>query len=117
MPALTMRRYRLVAETVGLGAFLLTAAARPSVAQEVGDAAAGRRLAETWCSNCHVVTPTAERATSNGVPTFTGIAQLPSTTPMALNVFFQTPHSRMPDLHLSRQEIADLTAYILSLRR
>ena len=71
MPALTMRRYRLVAETVGLGAFLLTAAARPSVAQEVGDAATGRRLAETWCSNCHVVTPTAERATSNGVPTFT----------------------------------------------
>jgi mono/diheme cytochrome c family protein len=117
MPILAVRHCCLVAEIAGLSAMLLAAASLPCVAQEVGDAAAGRRLAETWCSNCHVVSPTAERATANGVPTFTGIAQMPSTTPMSLNVFLQTSHSRMPDLHVSRQEIDDLTAYILSLRR
>jgi hypothetical protein len=40
-----------------------------------------------------------------------------STTPLSLRAFLQTPHERMPDLHLSRDEIDDLTAYILSLRR
>ena len=35
---------------------------------------------------------------------------------MALDVFLQTPHHRMPDLHLSRTEIDDVSAYILSLR-
>jgi hypothetical protein len=33
-----------------------------------------------------------------------------------LRVFLQTPHDRMPDLHLSREEIDDLIAYILSMR-
>ncbi len=35
---------------------------------------------------------------------------------MSLRVFLQSPHARMPDLHLSRDEIADVSAYILSLR-
>ena len=52
----------------------------------------------------------------NGVPTFAGIARRKSTTAMSLRVFLQSPHARMPDLHLSRDEIADVSAYILSLR-
>ena len=51
-----------------------------------------------------------------GVPTFTAIASMPSTTPIALRVYLQTPHARMPDLHLSRDETDNLIAYILSLR-
>ena len=85
-------------------------------AQEIGNAAAGRRLANDWCSSCHLVGPTAERGVSSGAPTFAVIARMKSTTPMALKVFLQTPHSGMPDLHLSRTEIDDLTAYILSLK-
>ena len=77
MPTLAIRHCRLVAAIVGLSAMLLTAAAMTAMAQEAGDAAAGRQLADTWCSNCHMVKPTAERATSNGAPTFSGIAQLP----------------------------------------
>jgi cytochrome c len=84
-------------------------------AQPAGDIAAGRRLADTWCSSCHVVGAGAERGASNGAPTFPAIAQMKSTTPMALRVFLQTPHSRMPDLHLSRSDIDDLSAYIVSL--
>ena len=85
-------------------------------AQENGDPVAGRHLAETWCSSCHVIGPASQRGTSSGAPTFAAIARMKSTTPMSLRVFLQTPHARMPDLHLSRDEIADLAAYILSLR-
>jgi mono/diheme cytochrome c family protein len=87
------------------------------VAQDRGDVAAGRQLAETWCSNCHVVGPGQRRGTSNGAPTFAAIARLKSTTHVALTVFLQTPHDRMPDLHMSRDEIDNVAAYIISLRR
>jgi len=85
-------------------------------AQELGDIAAGRRLSQTWCSSCHLVAPDVDRAVSNGVPTFVGVARDPSVTALSLRVFLQTPHAGMPDLHLSRSEVDDLAAYVLSLR-
>ena len=106
----TRRRVALIA------AFLLAASPLPLAAQEIGDAAAGKHLAETWCSTCHVVTPSSQRGTATGVPTFAAIARMPSTTQMSLRAFLQTPHARMPDLHLSHDETYNLIAYILSLR-
>jgi mono/diheme cytochrome c family protein len=78
---------------------------------------AGHVLAEKWCGNCHIVGPDQQRGTSNGAPTFSAIARLTSTTQLSLHAFLQTPHDRMPDLHLSRDETDNLAAYILSLRR
>ena len=104
--------------TLLLAALLLASCWRLAEAQENGDPAAGLRLAEKWCGGaCHVIGPASVRGTSTGVPTFVAIARMPSTTQMSISVFLQTPHVRMPDLHLSREEIADLAAYILSLRR
>lgn len=80
------------------------------------DPDAGHRLAETWCANCHVVTPGQSQATSTGAPTFQFIANQSAITPSALHAFLQTPHDRMPDLHLSRNEIDDVIDYILGLR-
>jgi mono/diheme cytochrome c family protein len=78
---------------------LLFMASSPAVfAQDVGDAEAGRRLSETWCSTCHVVTATQSQGAGTGA------------------AFLQTPHHQMPDLHLSREEIGDVAAYIRSLR-
>src|SRR5512142_1195811 len=91
-----------------LGASLLGAWPQVADAQESGDVVAGRRLAETWCNSCHVVGPAPASGTSNGAPTFVAIAQAKTTTAMSLRVFLQTPHARMPDLHLSRDEIADI---------
>ncbi len=86
-------------------------------AQQIGDPTAGGQIAEGWCSSCHVVGPASQHGTSTGAPTFAAIARMKSTTPMSLRVFLLTPHPRMPDLHLSQDEIDDLGAYILSLRR
>jgi cytochrome c len=98
------------------GAILLTALTSSAMAEDVGDVTAGHRLAETWCANCHVVDRASKSGASTGAPTFQAIADMKSVTPMSLRVFLQTPHQRMPDLHLSGGEIDDLTAYIFSLR-
>jgi hypothetical protein len=39
-----------------------------------------------------------------------------STTGMSLRAFLLTPHARMPDIQLSREQTDDVVAYILSLR-
>jgi len=88
-----------------------------ALAQNDADPVAGRTLAKTWCDSCHVVDPAQQRATSTGAPTFVAIAGMKSTTSLALHAFLQTPHDRMPDLHLTRNEIDDLVSYILSLKR
>jgi mono/diheme cytochrome c family protein len=95
---------------------LLAAPAAPVNAQDVGDAVTGRKLAETWCSSCHLVGETHGVVVSNGAPTFAAIAADKSITVLSLRAFLQTPHARMPDLHLSREEVDDLASYILSLR-
>jgi mono/diheme cytochrome c family protein len=102
-----------------LAALLAAPATAPAFAQVVtGDAVAGGTMARTWCANCHVVGPgqAATPATGDAAPTFASVVARPETTALSLSVFLQTPHHRMPDYSLSRNEIADLVAYILSLR-
>jgi len=86
-------------------------------AQNVSDIAAGRQLAGTHCTKCHLVTSQSDHGTVTGAPTFTAIANESSTSVQSLRDFFERPHYGMQDLHLSRVEIDDLAAYILSLRR
>jgi mono/diheme cytochrome c family protein len=79
------------------------------------DSANGQRLAERWCAECHVSAPGQQRA-SDIVPTFVEIGGRFDETTLA--TFLASPHhSRMPNLSLSRSEIADLVAYIKSLVR
>ena len=96
----------------------LAGAAPPALAQQsAGDPAAGRRVAEVWCANCHVIGPGASGPASDVVPSFPSVAQRASTTDMSLRVFLRTPHANMPDFQLSRAELDDIVAYILSLKR
>ena len=92
-------------------------AALPATAQESGNPLAGHELATRWCSSCHVVDPGQQRQGSDAVPTFAAIAAMKSTTAASLKVFLATPHGQMPDYALSRDDIADVSAYILSLRK
>lgn len=97
------------------GSALLTAAsagAQPGP----GNAAAGHELAQTWCSSCHVIDRQSTRA-GDSVPSFPAIADMSSTTTMSLEAFLQTPHGRMPNFQLSRGQIDDVVAYIVSLKK
>jgi mono/diheme cytochrome c family protein len=80
-----------------------------------GDAADlmhGRNIALRWCSQCHIVA-SRQAIGSDSVPTFAQISESKSFNETRLSAFLADPqHSRMPNLSLTRSEIADLTAYI-----
>lgn len=99
--------------TAGALALLLTTA---SLADGPGDAVAGQRVAERWCAGCHAVE--AGAAVSNDAArSFHAIANDATTTARALAAFLTKPHGGMPDFALSRRDIDDLVAYILSLKQ
>jgi mono/diheme cytochrome c family protein len=102
----------LIAAMTWAGLALPAAAA----SADLGDAVEGHRLAEVWCTNCHIVDRATSIGTSTGAPPFAAVARMRAVTPLSLRVFLQSPHERMPDLHLSRAEMDDLITYILSLR-
>lgn len=94
----------------------LLAATMTAEAQELGNAAEGHRLAEQWCSACHLIAPGLSDKVSDAVPTFPAIARHSSTTALSLRAFLQTSHRTMPNFNVTDPQIDDLTAYILGLR-
>jgi mono/diheme cytochrome c family protein len=92
----------------------LVFAAPSALAQDVE---AGHALAQTWCAGCHNVTPTPKTVRDNGPPPFVVVANAPGMTRTALQVFLQTSHGGMPDYSLTRKQIADVSAYIVSLKK
>jgi mono/diheme cytochrome c family protein len=96
---------------------VLLAAAGDALAQGTApNPAEGRRIAERFCISCHVVAPGAAQAATAGIPTFAAMAQNPAQTPERLAGKMIAPHPPMPGISLTRQEMRDLAAYILSLR-
>ena len=76
----------------------------------------GERLAQRWCSPCHVVTPAQSQASADA-PTFAAIARAPGFSAEKLAYFLLDPHPKMPNMALTRTEAADLAAYIETLGR
>ena len=85
------------------------------MAQGAGDPVAGRNVAQAWCANCHAF-PGGTQTIVTGAPSFPAIASNSALTPLALRAFLQTPHDRMPDLHLNNNEMDDLISFILASR-
>lgn len=96
---------------LGVVAALLMASSANGVA---ADRARGQRIAERWCTQCHVAA-SGQRLGSDAVPTFAQIGEAGRFDETTLAAFLTNPHaSRMPDLSLTTSEIADLVAYIKS---
>lgn len=97
-------------------AAVLAATALSAKAHE-SDIAAGHAFARVACKACHMVEPEerSPRIIVTG-PAFRDIANTPGMTAMALKVFLTSSHPKMPNLILTPEEAADVTAYILSLR-
>jgi mono/diheme cytochrome c family protein len=98
-----------------LAAFAL--ATQPAHGQDGGNPIVGHELAMRWCASCHVVDPATQRQGTDAVPSFAAIAAKPATTAASLTVFLATPHGGMPDYALGSTDIANISAYILSLRK
>ncbi|HLX17509.1 MAG TPA: cytochrome c [Bradyrhizobium sp.] len=80
------------------------------------DADHGADLAKRWCATCHVVAPDQKQASAD-VPPFAAIASKSDFTPEKVAFFLLDPHPKMPNFPLSRNEAADIAAYIGSLRK
>ncbi len=93
--------------SIAWSALLLLTIFPAALAQQIGDPAAGERLAAANCAQCH--------GAGLAAPALAAIAAMPATTEASLNAFLQTPHAKMPSLIFSGAELNDLIAYILSL--
>ena len=76
----------------------------------------GLETAKTWCVNCHLTSPDSAGTAQSDVPTFPEIANRDDQSPSKIDGFLFAPRHPMPRLDLSREEIRNLTAYIMSLR-
>ena len=75
----------------------------------------GERLAQRWCTACHVVASD-QRGPTGEAPPFRTIAAKPDFDAARLAFFLMDPHPKMPNMQLSRTEAADLAAYIAVLK-
>lgn len=76
----------------------------------------GLALAQRWCATCHVVDSDQKQASAD-VPPFAAIARKQDFTPEKVAFFLLDPHPKMPTFPLSRNEAADIAAYVGTLRK
>ncbi len=90
---------------------------KPPLESKVADVGNGLAVARKLCTTCHLIGEPNEGPSPADVPTFASIANRPNQSPEGLTNWLMAPHQPMPDPHLTRIEIRDLTGYILSLKR
>src|SRR5215469_4188053 len=108
------RRVPVITRLVAPAAILLTGV---SAHAQDADMAAGHAFAREACRACHMVEAKQQKPRLIVIgPAFRDIANTRGMTATALRLFLTTSHPRMPNLILTPEEIADVSAYILSLR-
>ena len=83
--------------------------------EALADPAAGKRLAEQWCTQCHAVRT--DRLSSNlSAPTFPELAAAASITEYSLRALLRSPHETMPQITFTADQLDDIVGYIVSLK-
>lgn len=77
---------------------------------------AGLGLARLQCAECHLVEKGQGESPNPAAPTFEHIANISGMTGMALTAALRTSHGTMPNVMIKGSDIADVVAYILSLK-
>ncbi|MGI9478412.1 MAG: c-type cytochrome [Hyphomicrobiaceae bacterium] len=114
----TMRRtIRCVLQGFLFAVIVSCSAAGLSAAEKAkwqADPTRGKRLSERLCSSCHIVHGDETKHVVAGVPSFRAIKDLPN---QRIAGFLIRPHTSMPNMQLTRNEIADIIAYMEKLRQ
>ena len=76
----------------------------------------GKNLATSLCSNCHLVGDFKQQQANVDVPSFQEIANKEGQSAGAIMAHIMLPKHPMPTIPRTKSELADLSAYILSLR-
>lgn len=104
---------RVVPQFLGLVLVIGLIVAFTQSAGAAGDPREGRRVAERWCSGCHVTGRSGRQ--SDTAPAFSALANDPKKSAEYLRTWINNPHPPMPNFNLTRQTVDDLAAYIRSL--
>ena len=99
-----------------IGAVIIATAGLSGSLAMAADADHGAELAKRWCATCHLVDGDQKQASAD-VLSFAAIARKPGFTPEKVASFLLEPHPKMPNFPLSRDEAADIAAYIGSMRK
>ena len=95
---------------------LLTAALIPAFASFAfaADPNHGEAVVKRWCAECHLIAQGQKSSTE--APPFSSIAKRPDFDAAKVAYFLLDPHPKMPNMQLSRAEVADIAAYIATLK-
>lgn len=74
----------------------------------------GEVVVKRWCADCHMVAE--GQKTSTEAPPFSSIARRPDFDATRIALFLLDPHPKMPNMHLSRKDVADIAAYLATLK-
>ncbi len=74
-------------------------------------------MAKQICAECHAVEKGLFLSRNAAAPRFEDIANMPGMTATALAAALQTSHRTMPNLVLDSGQLANIVAYIQSLKR
>lgn len=110
------RFWSMVIALIFLGAILPTKAAA-ATGPENADITAGDRLAHNLCINCDVVDTRSPVLRTDRVPSFPWIANQEGETATSITVWLNVSHERMPNYTLTDDQIREVSAYIMSLRK
>lgn len=76
----------------------------------------GKALAKQLCANCHIVDSQQQQGLAD-VPSFNEIGNKEGQTAGAIMAHIMLPKHPMPTIPLTQDELSDLAAYILSMRK
>jgi cytochrome c len=79
-------------------------------------AAAGLKLAQQYCVECHQVVPS-DRKGWTDAPDFDAIANRPGATIVSLDATIEKPHMKMLNTQRPPAEANEIATYIMSLRK
>jgi len=99
------------------GTMLLVVVAAAADAQPGPNPRRGHELAARVCRACHVIDRETSGPTQADVPSFVVIASRPRVSAEYVAARIMHPHPQMPGIPLTTQEIRDLAAYIVTLKR
>jgi mono/diheme cytochrome c family protein len=109
-----MRRLKIA---VAVALVMIGTRLPPACAGEAEDVAKGRALALTLCAQCHLNPGQGEKEGPMGVPGFVAVANRPDQTFGGIVRWLKAVPPMMPDHHLTLDEIDELAAFIMSLRK
>lgn len=98
------------------GAVPPTAAAEKALTASSDAVYRGAAVARQVCAQCHDIGDGSKPAIYSQAPTFKSVLEKPDTTAEGLSQWLKSSHPSMPHYVFTEPEVADIVAYIMSLK-